>query len=121
MGFNSGFKELIYLIFNLLFVICVLVVICVVRLLYVLFCVFFVCKCVLPPGDNPTAVNIIYHIIYHLRNLETVDVISTSAPSYAFRYIIIKLCAQVLGDRHIVQINYSRFTCTYYELYVVLP
>jgi hypothetical protein len=27
-------------------------------------CVLFVCKCVLPPGDNPIAVNIyIYHII----------------------------------------------------------
>jgi len=34
-----------------------LVVICVFRLLLVLFCVLFVCKCVLPPGDNPTAVN----------------------------------------------------------------
>ena len=34
-----------------------LVAICVVRLLFVLFCVLFVCKCVLPPGDNPTAVN----------------------------------------------------------------
>jgi hypothetical protein len=33
------------------------VVICVVRLLYVLFYVLFVCKCVLPAGDNPTAVN----------------------------------------------------------------
>ena len=32
-----------------------LVVICVVRLLFVLFCILFVCKCVLPPGDNPTA------------------------------------------------------------------
>jgi len=46
-----------------------LVVICVVRLLFVLFCVLFVCKCVQPPGDNPTAVNkyiISYHIItYH--------------------------------------------------------
>jgi hypothetical protein len=31
-------------------------VICVVRLLFVLFCVF-VCKCVLPPGDNSIAVN----------------------------------------------------------------
>jgi hypothetical protein len=28
-----------------------------VRLLFVLFCVLFVCKCVLPPGDNPIAVN----------------------------------------------------------------
>ena len=32
-------------------------VICVVQLLLVLFCVLFVCKCVLPPGDNPIAVN----------------------------------------------------------------
>ena len=38
-------------------------VICVVRLLFVLFYVLFVCKCVLPPGDNPNAVN--RHIIYH--------------------------------------------------------
>ena len=34
-----------------------LVVICVVLLLFVLFYVLFVCKCVLPPGDNSTAVN----------------------------------------------------------------
>ena len=34
-----------------------LVVTCVVRLLFVLFYVLFVCKCVLSPGDNPTAVN----------------------------------------------------------------
>jgi LPXTG-motif cell wall-anchored protein len=35
-----------------------LVVICVVLLLFLLFYVSFVCKCVLPPGDNPVAVNI---------------------------------------------------------------
>jgi len=44
--------------------------ICVVQLLFVLFCVLFVCKCVLPPGDNPISVNkyiISYHIIsYHI-------------------------------------------------------
>ena len=34
-----------------------LFVICVVRLLFVLFYVLFVCKCVLPLGDNPIAVN----------------------------------------------------------------
>jgi hypothetical protein len=34
-----------------------LVVICVVWLLFVLFYVLFVCKCLLPPGENPTAVN----------------------------------------------------------------
>jgi hypothetical protein len=33
------------------------VCICVVRLLFVLFYVVFVCKCVQPPGDNPIAVN----------------------------------------------------------------
>jgi hypothetical protein len=34
-----------------------LVVVCVVRLLFVLFYILFVCKCVLPPGDNPITVN----------------------------------------------------------------
>jgi len=34
-----------------------LLVICVVRLLFVLFYVLFVCKCVLPPGGYPIAVN----------------------------------------------------------------
>ena len=42
-----------------------LVVICVVRLLFVLFYVLFVCKCVLPPGDNPIAVN--KHIICNIK------------------------------------------------------
>jgi hypothetical protein len=37
-----------------------LVVICVVHLLFVLFYVLFVCKCVLPPGDNQIAVNKFY-------------------------------------------------------------
>jgi len=41
-----------------------LVCICVVRLLFELFYVLFVCKCVLPPGDNPIAVNK-YIISYH--------------------------------------------------------
>jgi hypothetical protein len=42
-----------------------LVVICVVQLLFVLFYVLFVCKCVLPPGDNPVAV-IRYIIPYYI-------------------------------------------------------
>ena len=41
-----------------------LVVICFVRLLFVLFYVLFVCKCVLPPTDNPIAVN--KYIISHI-------------------------------------------------------
>jgi len=43
-----------------------LVCICVVRLLSVLFYVLFMCKCVLPPGDNPIAVN--KYIIYQKIN-----------------------------------------------------
>jgi hypothetical protein len=49
-----------------LYLCCSDVIICVVRLLFVLFYVVLVCKCVQPPGDNPTAVNkyiIIYIII----------------------------------------------------------
>jgi hypothetical protein len=38
----------------------------VVRLLFVLFCVLFVCKCVLPPGDNPIAVNKYTYYYYSL-------------------------------------------------------
>jgi magnesium-transporting ATPase (P-type) len=41
-----------------------LVCICVVRLLFVLFYVLFVCKCVLPPGDNAIGVN--KYIIWRL-------------------------------------------------------
>jgi hypothetical protein len=56
---------------------CCSVVICVVRLLFVLFgcylccsMYFFACKCVLPSGDNPIAVNkyiISHHIISYIR------------------------------------------------------
>jgi len=48
-----------------------LVVICVVLSLFVLFYALFVCECVLPPGDNPIAVNkyIKYQILYYLINV----------------------------------------------------
>jgi hypothetical protein len=42
--------------------------ICVVRLLFVLFYALFVCKCVLPPGDNPTAVNKYIITKYRVKN-----------------------------------------------------
>jgi hypothetical protein len=51
-----------------------LVVIWVVRLLFVLFCVLFVCKCVLPPGDNPTAVN--KYIILDWSSLKNNELVS---------------------------------------------
>jgi hypothetical protein len=49
-----------------------LFVICVVRLLFVLFYVLFVCKCVLPPGDDPIAVNkYIIYCIYVSKDVRT--------------------------------------------------
>jgi len=48
------------------------VVICVVRLLFVLFYVLFLCKCVLPPGDNPIAVNKYINIIVYSSGIQTV-------------------------------------------------
>ena len=42
---------------TLVFICVVKFVICVVLLLFVLFYVLFVCKCELPTGDNPIAVN----------------------------------------------------------------
>jgi len=46
-----------------------LFVICVVRLLFVLFYVLFVCKCVLPPGDKPTAGNKSIRILIYSRHV----------------------------------------------------
>jgi len=46
-----------------------LVCICVVQLLFVLFYVSFVCKCVLPLGDNPIAVN--KYISHHISQQDT--------------------------------------------------
>jgi hypothetical protein len=46
-----------------------LVVICVVRWLFMLFYVMFVCKCVLPPCDNPIAVNKYIKININTRNV----------------------------------------------------
>jgi hypothetical protein len=45
-----------------------LVVICVVQFLFALFYVLFVCKCVLPPGDNHVAVNKFIKVKYTISN-----------------------------------------------------
>jgi hypothetical protein len=50
----------------LYFVAICVVIICVVLLLIVLFYVFFMCKCVLPPGVNPIAVNKCINIISNI-------------------------------------------------------
>jgi len=54
-----------------------LVVICVVRLLFVLFYVLSVCKCVLPPGDNPIAINK-YIIFFFLWRCDPTRVMASS-------------------------------------------
>jgi len=77
-----------------------LVVICVVGLLFVLFYVLFVCKCVLPPDDNPIAVNkyiisyiMSYHIYliitYHIIYIISYRIISCHITSYHIIYRII--------------------------------
>jgi len=48
-----------------LYLCCSDVIFCVVHWLIVLFYVVVVCKCVLPPGDNPIAVNKYYYYYYY--------------------------------------------------------
>jgi hypothetical protein len=57
LGMYQMFKDDRNSYINSLYLCCSNVIICVVWLLFVLFYVVFVCKCVLPLGDNPTAVN----------------------------------------------------------------
>jgi len=50
---------------------CVVLLLIVLVSLFVLFYVLFVCKCVLPPGDNPVAVNkYVIYIIYQFQNIK---------------------------------------------------
>jgi hypothetical protein len=57
----------------------------------VLFCVLIVCKCVLPPGDNPIAVNkyIISYIILKERK-ESIDEHIRTADGFGF--VVVRLC-----------------------------
>jgi hypothetical protein len=64
-----------------------LVCICVVRLLFVLFYVLFVCKCVLPPGDNPISVNK-YIILNHI-NIKQDRTCNTSVDMF-YCFILIR-------------------------------
>jgi len=84
-----------------------LVCICVLRLLFVLFYVLFVCKCVLPSGDNPTAVNkyikIIFnseHFNYNVHFLNIMSVrwrpLSTHSPKRFWKFCI--TCCSRLGE-----------------------
>jgi hypothetical protein len=77
-----------------------IVVIYVVRLLFVLFYVLFVCKCVLPPGDNPIAVNK-YIISYHTGC--RIDAVNSP------------------NDEHMSTRNIQRFGINIYEKRIVRP
>ena len=77
-----------------------LVVICVVRLLFVLFYALFVCKCVLPPGDNPTAVN--KYISHHIVTFE-------DSPSSNLLTTFHRLLQSVW---YYVELNFPSYRCT---------
>jgi len=61
------------------------VIFCVVHWLIVLFYVVLVCKCVLPQGDNPIAVN-----KYYYYNLETLTVLVYSLRDSKYFALLIK-------------------------------
>jgi hypothetical protein len=65
-----------------------LVVTCVVRLLFVLFYVLFVCKCVLPPADNPIAVNKYIKYQNADTSLETTSYVQRrNDPRFSYRHV----------------------------------
>jgi hypothetical protein len=67
-----------------------LFVIWVFRLLFVLFCVLFVCKCVLPLGDNPIAVNkYIIIIIFNHKTMFRPYMLINQSPLSLFLYFYI--------------------------------
>jgi hypothetical protein len=63
-------------------------------LLFVLFCVLFVCKCVLPPGDNPTAVNKYIIILYYIILLNRTTNLRKSLCSHVFTAVEVVCCRQ---------------------------
>ena len=67
-----------------------LLCICVVRLLFVLFYVLFVCKCVLPPVGNSSAVN--KYIIPYVYNSNNINIIRTIYIYILFQYIYTYIC-----------------------------
>ena len=101
-----------------------LVVICAVRSLFVLFYVLFVCKCVLPPGDNPTAVNkyhISYIILYHILSYRVVSYhISYHIISYhILPYRIVSYIISYL-IYHIVSYHFTSYRIIPYHIYHIV-
>jgi hypothetical protein len=63
----------------------------------VLFYVVLVCKCVLPPGDNPIAVNK-YYYYYFTKGLQTGNpVISMGSVLYKLKHFSMQIHAFVIG------------------------
>jgi len=82
------------------------------RLLFVLFCVLFVCKCVLPPGDNPIAVN--KYVISYINPITGLDRPRGFQDVEAPRF---------LDSRHMktVRLSALRTSCLYpQEIFLVL-
>ena len=101
----------------------ILVVICVVRLLFVLFCILFVCKCVLPPGDHPFSVNkyiisyIISYIIYHYRIVSYIIYIILYDISYIIYHISYQIISYIIY--HVSYIVYHISYIIYHISYII--
>jgi len=78
----------------------------------VLFYVLFVCKCVLPPGDNPTAVN--KYIIYQISSVDCLGLsyfATLPHKRYDFRkknIILHKMCVLIFSTNYIRKSSYSK-------------
>ena len=90
-----------------------LVVTSVFRLLFVLFYVLFVCKCVLPPGKTQLQlINISYHISYHIIHHISYRIISYHIISYhIISYHIISY--------HIISYHIVSYHTSYHIIYII--
>jgi hypothetical protein len=70
------------------------IIIRVVRLLFVLFCVLFVCKCVLPPGDNPIAVNK-YNLLLYPESWFSQERLGTVTPNKTQTFLSTQFCTAI--------------------------
>jgi hypothetical protein len=77
-------------------------------LLFVWFCVLFVCKCVLPPGDNPVAVN--KYIISYQKQRYTCEMLPLETKQSGGK-ILLHLVLWVGGGVFLGEIFCSRSYC----------
>jgi len=93
----------------------------------VLFYVLFVCKCVLPTGDNPTAVNI-YHIISSIKlslwtfQVQGLNIIETVISLYSsIAMICERFSLRVIRDTQSWRRKLSKFSAKISKDFLTLP